>query len=65
MRQLILVSAIGLLVATPSLAQAQTPVTTVADAVAGCDPMDIGPVYDASLDAGATKETVEPLRRPL
>ena len=68
MRQLILVGVIGLLAATPSFAQPPTPVTTLPDPVAGCDPMEIGPVYDASLDAGATlairKEIVEPLRRP-
>jgi len=54
MRQLILVGVIGLLAATPSFAQPPTPVTTLPDPVAGCDPMEIGPVYDASLDAGAT-----------
>jgi len=54
MRQPILASAIALLMTTPSFAQSPAPTATVAEPVAGCDPMEIGPVYDASIDANAT-----------
>jgi len=55
MRPLVLASAIGLLLATPGVfARTGAPAPTIAAPVPGCDPMEIGPVYDASIDVDAT-----------